>query len=81
MTEATRSGEGEHAIHEPATGHGVASGHEPATGHDDADAHAPATNDHDEAPLGPIDTAAWGASLLGVAAGLLVCFLLYLAVT
>jgi hypothetical protein len=38
-------------------------------------------HEHDEGTLGPIDTAAWGASLLGVAAGLLVCFLLYLAVS
>lgn len=51
--------------------------------HEDAahgDAHGQG-HGHDEAALGPIDTAAWGASLLGVAAGLLVCFLLYLAVS
>jgi hypothetical protein len=39
------------------------------------------THDHDEQPLGPIDLAAWGASLIGVASGLLICFLLYLAVS
>lgn len=60
-------------VHEDAAhggGHGQGNGAAHGQGHD-----------HDEAVLGPIDTAAWGASLLGVAAGLLVCFLLYLAVT
>lgn len=44
-------------------------------------AHAVEAHGHDEQPLGPIDVAAWGASLIGVAAGLLICFLLYLAVS
>ena len=33
----------------------------------------------DEAPLGPLDAAAWGATLLGIAVGLLVALLFYVA--
>lgn len=65
--------------------HGEQAGHEvthddpgglPEPGGHAIDAHA-----HVEQPLGPIDLAAWGASLIGVASGLLICFLLYLAVS
>ena len=48
--------------------------HEPAAGHDHGhDDHA-----HAEEALGPIDVAAWGAGVLGIAAGLLIvaCFML-----
>ena len=42
-----------------------------------ADAHP--HDDHGEgAPLGPVDAQAWGAGILGVAAGGLVAVLLYL---
>ena len=57
-----------------------------------ADTHAPAhgtahavgdpaghAEGHGEPRLGPIDTAAWGASLLGVAVGAAIAFLFYLA--
>jgi hypothetical protein len=43
--------------------------------------HGGDAHDHGDQPLGPIDLAAWGASLIGVASGLLICFLLYLAVS
>lgn len=51
--------------HEPDdAGHGHA-------GHDEHDAHA--------ATLGPVDWFAWGAGILGVGAGLVVAFCLYLS--
>jgi len=51
--------------HEPDdAGHGHA-------GHDEHGEHAE--------PLGPIDWAAWGAGILGVGAGLVVAFCLYVA--
>jgi hypothetical protein len=56
---------GQAAAHEPDEG-----GHSPA-GHDEHGEHAE--------KLGPIDWAAWGAGLLGVAAGLAVAACLYLS--
>jgi hypothetical protein len=73
MTDATRPEQGEHSGHEVTHG-------DPGGLPEEA-AHPAETHGHEEAALGPIDRQAWGASLLGVAAGLLVCFLLYLAVS
>ena len=46
-------------------------------------AHADASHgDHGQgAPLGPVDWPAWGAGLLGIAAGLVVAACLYLSTT
>ncbi len=56
--------------HAGAVAHHATDDHGDDHGHDD---HA-----HGEEPLGPIDVAAWGAGLLGLAAGLIValCFAL-----
>jgi hypothetical protein len=65
--------------HRDPAGHEVTHGDPgglPEPGDHEVDAHG-----HDEQSLGPIDLAAWGASLIGVASGLLICFLLYLAVS
>ncbi|MDQ3871931.1 MAG: hypothetical protein M3301_10015 [Chloroflexota bacterium] len=43
---------------------------------EDSGAHGEA----EEAPLGPVDWAAWRAAALGVAIAALICFLLYLAI-
>jgi hypothetical protein len=42
-------------------------------GHDDG-------HGHDAEPLGPIDVKAWGAGILGVASGLLVAGVMFLAI-
>lgn len=42
-------------------------------------AHGSQHDGHEEEPLGPVDLAAWGAGLLGVAAGLVVVFCFMLA--
>jgi hypothetical protein len=62
--------------HEPDEA-GHAHGHEEHGGHDE---HA----DHDEhgdhgVPLGPVDWAAWGAGIVGAAAGIAVAVCLYVA--
>ncbi len=55
-------------------------GHDGAVAHhqtdDHGDEHGHDDHGHVEAPLGPIDVAAWGAGALGVALGVLVaiCF-------
>ena len=56
--------------HPGAVGHHALDDHGDDHGHDD---HA-----HAEEALGPIDTAAWGAGLLGVAIGIVIaaCFVL-----
>lgn len=70
---------------------GAAQGHHDSTAalHDDApeghheDVHG---GDHDDGhghgsePLGPIDVKAWGAAILGVASGVLVAGVLFLAI-
>lgn len=58
--------------------HGSAAGGDPhGTGHDAASGHDAAPG-HDAPALGPVDMAAWGAGLLGVALALVmvVCFIL-----
>ena len=63
--------------------HGAHPGIEPhAPAHGDG-AHADAAHDaHGQgAALGPVDWPAWGAGLLGIAAGLLVAACLYLSTT
>jgi hypothetical protein len=57
-----------------ATGQVVAGAHHAPDDHGDDHGHA----DEGE-PLGPIDGAAWGAGLLGVAIGLMVAFCFALA--
>ena len=57
-------------VHEPDDA-GHAHGHEEHGGHDEHDEHG--------ASLGPIDWAAWGAGLVGVAAGLAVAAALYVS--
>lgn len=52
--------------HAGAVEHHLASDHGDDHGHDD-DAHG-------EAPLGPVDVAAWGAGVLGIALGAVVAF-------
>ena len=56
--------------HAGAVEHHLTSDHGDDHGHDD---HA-----HDDEPLGPIDIAAWGAGVLGIALGIVVavCFAL-----
>ncbi len=65
----------------PAMSDATHDGHLPAHEPDDA-SHGHAGHDehgeHAEA-LGPIDWAAWGAGILGVGAGLIVAFCLYVA--
>lgn len=50
--------------------------HHAATDHGDAHGHDDHGHGHDEPALGPIDTAAWGAGILGVgiAVVIAVCF-------
>jgi hypothetical protein len=57
-------------VHEPDDA-GHAHGHEEHGGHDEHGDHATA--------LGPIDWAAWGAGILGVAAGLAVAVALFIS--
>jgi hypothetical protein len=56
-------------------------GHAPAHEPDDADHGDAGHDEHGEhAPaLGPVDWFAWGAGILGVGAGLVVAFCLYLS--
>jgi hypothetical protein len=37
-------------------------------------------DEHEDRPPGPIDWAAWRATLLGIAVGVVICLLLYLAI-
>jgi hypothetical protein len=53
--------------------HGAADDHGEDHGHDD---HA-----HGEAPLGPLNFAAWGAAILGIVLGLIVLFAFIQAAT
>ena len=77
-------GPGELAAHADgdaaAAGHGTA-GHSPAghgtAGHGTADHGDESEHGHGGEALGPIDLAAWGALLLGIAAGLAVALCLY----
>ena len=65
MSDPTSAAADAHGAHEPDdVGHGHA-------GHDEHGDHAQA--------LGPVDWLAWGAGILGVAAGLAVAFCLFLA--
>jgi hypothetical protein len=50
--------------------HGSADDHGETHGHDD---HA---HGDESPPLGPVDVVAWGAAILGIAAGLAVAFVL-----
>ena len=59
---------------------------DPATSAHDDHAHGAGAHDdghddhgHDEAPLGPIDLAAWGAGALGILIGVAVAFCFVLA--
>ncbi len=61
----------------------IAAGHGPGDQAAAGSAHgahggAHGAGDHEEAVLGPVDWVAWGAGLLGVAAGLIIvlCFVL-----
>lgn len=57
--------------------HGAHPGDAPlASVHDEAAAHGAHAHD---APLGPIDWYAWGAGILGIAAGLVVAACLYIS--
>ncbi len=60
----------EHLDPHAETAHGDDHGH--------ADAHGHGGHGSNEAPLGPIDVAAWGAGILGVVIGLVIvlCFVL-----
>jgi hypothetical protein len=53
-----------------------ASGADPLAATDHGDAHGHDDHGHGESALGPIDTAAWGAGILGVgiAAVMAICF-------
>jgi hypothetical protein len=55
-----------------------APGHEGAVAHhltdDQGDDHGHDDHAHEDAPLGPIDTFAWGAGILGVVIGLVIAF-------
>ena len=64
-----------------APGHDGAVAHHEITDHGDEHGHD--DHAHDEEPLGPIDIAAWGAGVLGIALGavIAVCFMLATAVT
>lgn len=55
-----------------------APGHAGAVGHPTTDDDGHADHAHAEEPLGPLDSAAWGAGALGVVLGLVVavCFVL-----
>ena len=69
MSDTTDESVATHDDHPPAhepddAGHGHG-------GHDDHGAHGPS--------LGPVDWLAWGAGILGVGAGLVVAFCLYVA--
>lgn len=56
-----------------ADGHGAGVGHAHGDNHaGGVDAHA--EHGHDEMALGPVDVAAWGAGILGVALGLVTAF-------
>lgn len=69
------------------------SAHEPTEAHADddqremegvgghVDGHTTDDHGHHEERLGPIDWAAWGYALLGIAAGLVVVFFLWLGIT
>jgi hypothetical protein len=69
-TTMTTSHDSDTPGHEGAVAHHATTDHGDDHGHDD---HA-----HADEQLGPIDVAAWGAGLLGVAAGLLfaACFVI-----
>jgi hypothetical protein len=62
-------------LHAP--GHAGAVAHHPTDDHGDDHGHD--DRGHVEEPLGPIDVAAWGAGVLGIAIGLAVAFCFVLA--
>ena len=74
MSETTNASEETHAAPAREAAHAATDGH----GAHAASAHGDLA--HGE-PLGPVDWNAWGAGLLGIAAGLAVAFCLYLSTT
>ena len=71
MNETTHAIDGALGAHPGDISHGAIDG--------DGD-HVDAHGDHAQgAPLGPVDWAAWGAGLLGIAAGLVVAACLFLS--
>ena len=89
MDEIAHATDGDHGAQPQIEPHGPAhagAAHADAARADAARADAAradaAQGDHGQgAPLGPVDWAAWGAGLLGIAAGLLVAACLYLSAT
>ena len=68
---ATHGTAGQHEAHGAASAHATTHGDPHATGEHAIESHG----------LGPIDVRAWGAAVLGVAVGLLVAWMFYLAIT
>lgn len=60
-----------------APGHDGAVAHHATDGVDHGDDHGHDDHAHAEEPLGPIDVAAWGAGVLGIALGLVVAVCFY----
>ncbi len=72
MSETTYANDEIHGAHSGDAPHGAA----PGEGAHDEDAHG----DHAQGtPLGPVDWPAWGAGLLGIAAGLAIAACLYVS--
>jgi hypothetical protein len=68
---ATHGTAGSHAGHGTAAIHAAPHGDEHAAGEHAVESHG----------LGPLDVRAWGAAVLGLAVGLLVAWMFYLAIT
>lgn len=69
MSETTHANDEVHGAHSGDAPHGATPGES---------AHADAHGDHAHGtPIGPVDWLAWGAGLLGIAAGLVVAACLY----
>jgi hypothetical protein len=87
MSDASQRDHGAHAPDVPSgthpahvgAEHGEVAGHEET--HGDPGGVPEHADHHEEQPLGPIDLPAWGASILGFAAGVAICWLLFLAIT
>ena len=72
MSETTHANDEIHGAHSGNAPHGAA----PGEGAHDENAHG----DHAQGtPLGPVDWPAWGAGLLGIAAGLAIAACLYVS--